>query len=87
MFPAIPENCWERRLAWVGLSKVSQAFIRSPVSLELGEEVVLARLAAEFEPAVTVDDQTKLGAAVCAPIFSLRHYALLQQFLGPRRAR
>ena len=61
--------------------------VATTVSLELGEEVVLARLAAEFEPAVMVDDQTKLGAAVCAPIFSLRHYDLPQQFSGRRRAR
>jgi hypothetical protein len=58
-----------------------------PVSLELGEEVVLARLAAEFELAVTVDDQTKLSATVCTPILFLRHYALPQQFSGGRRAR
>jgi hypothetical protein len=31
--------------------------VATRVSLELGEEVVLARLAAEFKPAVTVDDQ------------------------------
>jgi hypothetical protein len=31
--------------------------LATTVSLELGEEVVLARLAAEFKPAVTVDDQ------------------------------
>ena len=61
--------------------------VATTVSLELGEEVVLARLAAEFKPAVTVDDQTKFGAAVCAPIFSLRHYDLPQQFSGRRRAR
>ncbi|MGA6967353.1 MAG: hypothetical protein WBZ51_27535, partial [Xanthobacteraceae bacterium] len=30
--------------------------LATTVSLELGEEVVLARLAAEFKPAVTVDD-------------------------------
>jgi hypothetical protein len=31
--------------------------VATTVSLELGEKVVLARLAAEFKPAVTVDDQ------------------------------
>lgn len=58
-----------------------------PILIESGEEVVLACLAAEFEPSVPMHDQTELAAAVCASIFPFRHCALLQQFSGQRRTR
>jgi hypothetical protein len=55
------------------------------VSPELGEEVVLARFAAEFEGCMTVYYKAKPATAVSAAILSFRHYAVPLQFSGRTR--